>query len=381
MNSTKRQSDDSTHSPLLEGKVAIITGASRGIGTATARVFSAEGASVALAARDEAALESLAQELSIDEAGAIAVPTDVGDAAAIEQLVDATVSAFGRLDVAFNNAAGGGQAPTPMADLPVDAYDSAIAITLRSVFLSMKYEIPAMLESGGGAIVNMSSTAGLEAVGGLAGYVSAKHGVIGLTKAEALEYANQGIRVNAVAPGPILTENLEEAGPDMQHKAGMAMPMQRIGQPAEVARAVLWLCSDQATYTTGATLPSKAASSPVWPPSPSLRDRPRNKSPESARRACGQLRSPQTMCGRRVLRREKPRDHLRDPIGQFKHADLCHAVARSPLARRGVRGPSHFDARLVSIQAPSAASRKRRAARRSISTEICPSRSSSPRVA
>jgi NAD(P)-dependent dehydrogenase (short-subunit alcohol dehydrogenase family) len=255
MNSTKRQSDDSTHSPLLEGKVAIITGASRGIGTATARVFSAEGASVALAARDEAALESLAQELSNDEAGAIAVPTDVGDAAAIEQLVDVTVGAFGRLDVAFNNAAGGGQAPTPMADLPVDAYDSEIAITLRSVFLSMKYEIPAMLEAGGGAIVNMSSTAGLEAVGGLAGYVSAKHGVIGLTKAAALEYANQGIRVNAVAPGPILTENLEEAGPDMQHKAGMAMPMQRIGQPAEVARAVLWLCSDQATYTTGATLP------------------------------------------------------------------------------------------------------------------------------
>jgi NAD(P)-dependent dehydrogenase (short-subunit alcohol dehydrogenase family) len=255
MTSTKPQLHDLSYSPLLEGRVAVITGASRGIGAETARVFRAAGASVALAARNEAALTALAEELSNDGTGAIAVPTDVGDAAAIERLVAETVDAFGHLDVAFNNAAGGGQAPTPLADLPVDAYDSAIAITLRSVFLSMKYEIPAMLEAGGGAIVNMSSTAGLEAVGGLAGYVSAKHGVIGLTKTAALEYANQGIRVNAVAPGPILTENLEQAGPDMQHKAGMAMPMQRIGQPAEVARAVLWLCSDQATYTTGATLP------------------------------------------------------------------------------------------------------------------------------
>jgi NAD(P)-dependent dehydrogenase (short-subunit alcohol dehydrogenase family) len=142
-----------------------------------------------------------------------------------------------------------------LADLPIDAYDNAIATTLRSVFVSMKYEIPAMLEAGGGAIVNMSSTAGLEAVGGLAGYVSAKHGVIGLTKTAALEYASHGIRVNAVAPGPILTENLQHAGPEMQRRAGMAMPMQRVGRPAEVARAVLWLCSDQASYTTGSTIP------------------------------------------------------------------------------------------------------------------------------
>jgi NAD(P)-dependent dehydrogenase (short-subunit alcohol dehydrogenase family) len=241
--------------PLLEGKVAVITGASRGIGAATARAFSAAGASVALAARDQAALAALADELSTNGNGAIAVPTDVGDAAAVERLVAETVNAFGHLELAFNNAAGGGQPPTPLADLPVDSYDSAVAITLRSVFLSMKYEIPAMLESGGGAIVNMSSTAGSEAVGGLAGYVSAKHGVIGLTKTAALDYASRGVRVNAVAPGPILTENLERAGPEMQERAGLAMPMRRIGQPDEVARAVVWLCSDQATFTTGATLP------------------------------------------------------------------------------------------------------------------------------
>jgi NAD(P)-dependent dehydrogenase (short-subunit alcohol dehydrogenase family) len=240
---------------LLEGKVAIITGASRGIGAATARAFSAAGASVALAARDEAALDALAAELSTDGPGAIAVPTDVGDSAAVERLVAETVRAFGHLELAFNNAAGGGQPPTPLADLPVDAYDSAVAITLRSVFLSMKYEIPAILESGGGAIVNMSSTAGTEAVGGLAGYVSAKHGVIGLTKTAALDYASQGVRVNAVAPGPILTENLERAGPEMQQRAGGAMPMRRIGQPDEVARAVVWLCSDDASFTTGVTLP------------------------------------------------------------------------------------------------------------------------------
>ena len=237
--------------PLLEGKVAVITGASRGIGAATARAFSAAGASVALAARDQAALAALADELSTNGNGAIAVPTDVGDTAAVERLVAQTVRAFGHLELAFNNAAGGGQPPTPLADLPVDAYDRAVAITLRSVFLSMKYEIPAMLESGGGAIVNMSSTAGTEAVGGLAGYVSAKHGVIGLTKTAALDYASRRVRVNAVAPGPILTENLERAGPEMQQRAGLAMPMRRIGQPDEVARAVVWLCSDQASFTTG----------------------------------------------------------------------------------------------------------------------------------
>ena len=253
--STQQQSSSVGERPILEGRVAIITGASRGIGAATSRAFAAAGAAVALAARDEAALASLADQLLAGGGHAIAVPTDVADPASVERLVDRTVGAFGRLDLAFNNAAGGGQRPTPLADLPVDAYDSAIAITLRGVFLSMRYEIPAMLEAGGGVIVNMSSTAGLEGVGGLAGYVSAKHGVIGLTKTAALDYADRNLRVNALAPGPILTDNLERAGEDAQRLAALAMPMRRIGRPEEVAAAVVWLCSDQAAFITGATLP------------------------------------------------------------------------------------------------------------------------------
>lgn len=253
--STQQQSSSVGERPILEGRVAIITGASRGIGAATSRAFAAAGAAVALAARDEAALASLADQLLAGGSRAIAVPTDVADPASVERLVDRTVGAFGRLDLAFNNAAGGGQRPTPLADLPVDAYDSAITITLRGVFLSMRYEIPAMLEAGGGVIVNMSSTAGLEGVGGLAGYVSAKHGVIGLTKTAALDYADRNLRVNALAPGPILTDNLKRAGEDAQRLAALAMPMRRIGRPEEVAAAVVWLCSDQAAFITGATLP------------------------------------------------------------------------------------------------------------------------------
>lgn len=150
----------------LAGRVAIVTGASRGIGAATARAFANAGAAVVLAARDKDALESVERGISSAGGRALPMPTDVGDPASVERMVAGTVAEFGRLDVAFNNAAGGGQAPTPLAELPVEAYDSALAISLRGVFLSMKFEIPAMLNAGGGAIVNMSSTAGLEAVAG-----------------------------------------------------------------------------------------------------------------------------------------------------------------------------------------------------------------------
>jgi NAD(P)-dependent dehydrogenase (short-subunit alcohol dehydrogenase family) len=239
----------------LDGQVALVTGASRGIGASCARAFGRAGASVVLAARNEVALQDLATEIERAGGAAFVVPTDVSDAKAVERLIERTMERFGRLDMACNNAAGGGQAPTRMADLPIEAFDSALAVTLRSVFLSLKYEIRAMLESGGGAIVNMGSTAGNEAVGGLAGYVSAKHGVVGLTRCAAIEYADVGVRVNALAPGPILTETLRQAGPEMQQRAAQALPMRRIGQPEEVADAVVWLCSSAASFITGATIP------------------------------------------------------------------------------------------------------------------------------
>lgn len=238
----------------LADRVALVTGASRGIGACVARAFAAAGAAVVLASRDQAALEQIASQIEAEGGRALAVRTDVSDAAAVSHLVDAAVDQFGRLDFACNNAAGGGHPPTPLAEVPVEAFDSGLAVSLRGVFLAMKYEIPALLEVGGGAIVNTSSTAGLQAVGGLAAYVAAKHGIEGLTKVAALDYAARGVRVNAVAPGPILTENLIRAGESAQRAAAAAMPMQRVGQPAEVAAAIVWLCSDEASYITGATL-------------------------------------------------------------------------------------------------------------------------------
>jgi len=243
-----------TLQPSLAEQVALVAGASRGIGAVTARAFAQAGAAVVLAARDRDALASVAEGIRAEGGRALAVPTDVGDPASVEQLVRQAVDTFGRLDAAFNNATDG-PAPTPLADLDPEDFDRAIRTNIRGTFLGMKYEIQAMLRSGGGAIVNMASVAGLQGVANLAGYVAGKAGIIGLTKVAALDYADQGIRVNVVAPGPILTHHLEAAGAEAQHRAGLATPMRRVGQAQEVAATVVWLCSDQASFVTGVTLP------------------------------------------------------------------------------------------------------------------------------
>ena len=238
----------------FQGRVALVAGASRGIGAATAEAFAAAGAAVVLGARDLAALESVAKRIEVSGGRALALRSDVADADSARGLVEAAVTAFGRLDVAFNNAAGG-PLPAPLADIDPAEFDRGIAVNVRGTFLGMKFQIPAMLASGGGAIVNMASIAGLNGTANLAAYVAGKAGIIGLTKVAALDYADQGIRVNVVAPGPILTYHLEAAGPEAQRLAGLSTPMRRTGSVAEVARTVLWLCSEQSSFITGAVVP------------------------------------------------------------------------------------------------------------------------------
>lgn len=238
----------------LKGKVVIITGASRGIGAAAARRFAQEGAIVVLAARDEQAMALIVQNIVAGGGQALAVSTDVGDPASVERLVKQTVDTYGRLDAAFNNA-GISHRPTPLADISLEDYEHAIRVNLNGVFFAMKYGISAMLASGGGAIVNMASTAGVQGVQGIAGYVAAKHGVIGLTQSAALDYAQRNIRVNIVAPGPTLNDRISALSDEAREQISRAVPMRRIGRPEEIAAAVAWLCSDEASFITGATIP------------------------------------------------------------------------------------------------------------------------------
>ncbi|QSQ15249.1 SDR family NAD(P)-dependent oxidoreductase [Myxococcus landrumensis] len=238
---------------LLEGKVALVIGASRGIGAQTAKTFVEEGATVVLAARSEDALHALAEELRKQGGTALPVPADLGDEASIASLVRTTVAKFGRLDVAFNNAADG-HMPAPLAELSVDDLDRSYRINVRGFFLAMKHQLNAMLASGGGSIVNMASTAGLNGVRGMGAYSATKHAIIGLTRSAALDYADKGIRLNVVAPGPILTGRLQQIPEERRAPIVRAVPMGRIGGPEEVARAVAWLGSDAASFVTGTTL-------------------------------------------------------------------------------------------------------------------------------
>jgi NAD(P)-dependent dehydrogenase (short-subunit alcohol dehydrogenase family) len=242
----------------FEGKVALITGGSSGIGRAAALAFAREGARVVVAARRSEPGEETAQ--LIREAGGEGVffRTDVSRRTQIEALVEQTLATYGRLDLAFNNAGIEGTPFVPTADYAEETWDEVIAINLKGVWLCMKFEIPPMLQQGGGVIVNMSSVAGL--VGGHIGaaYYASKHGVIGLTRAAALEYAGQGVRVNAVAPAVIRTPMADRfllRDAESEARSAAAHPLGRVGTPEEVAGAVVWLCSDAAAFITGHALP------------------------------------------------------------------------------------------------------------------------------
>jgi NAD(P)-dependent dehydrogenase (short-subunit alcohol dehydrogenase family) len=240
-------------------KVALVTGGNSGIGRATAIAFAEQGARVAIAARRVAEGEATVAEIRRAGGEAIFVPTDVSVAAQVEALVRRVVSEYGRLDCAFNNAGVSGAAL--VHELAEADWDRMIAVNLKGVWLAMKYEIIQMLEQGGGSIVNDSSVAGLTGYGRSIHYAASKHGVIGLTKSAALQYAKKNIRVNAVCPGMILTPMIERAlaTPGVEEWFLSRLPVGRPGNPAEVARAVTWLCSDHASFVTGATLPVDGA--------------------------------------------------------------------------------------------------------------------------
>jgi NAD(P)-dependent dehydrogenase (short-subunit alcohol dehydrogenase family) len=234
--------------------VALVAGASRGIGADVSRVFARAGYAVVLGARDAGALRRVVDEIENEGGRAVAATTDVGDVDSMRALVELALDEYGRLDAAFNNATDGPM-PAPLADIDPAEFDFGIRVNVRGTFLGMKFEIPAMLGSGGGAIVNMASVAGVRAMTNLGAYVTAKAGIIALTETAALDYADRGIRVNVVAPGPILTHHLQRAGAEAQRMAAAAVPMGRIGTTREVADTVLWLCSEQSSFITGATIP------------------------------------------------------------------------------------------------------------------------------
>jgi NAD(P)-dependent dehydrogenase (short-subunit alcohol dehydrogenase family) len=241
---------------LLDGKSALITGAGGGIGRATALAFAREGARVAVADLiDEAARETVAL---VNAAGgqAISLAGDVTQDSDVRSMTEAVISTYGRLDCAFNNAgiAGWqvGAAGKKTAEWSEEAFDRMIAVNLKGVWLCMRYELPQMQAQGGGAIVNTGSIAGLAGLPTSSAYVAAKHGVIGLTKTAALEYAEANIRVNAVCPGFVKTRMTE----DTMRRRGEAIlgqvPFGRMGNPEEIAEMVVWLCSERASYVSGA---------------------------------------------------------------------------------------------------------------------------------
>jgi NAD(P)-dependent dehydrogenase (short-subunit alcohol dehydrogenase family) len=242
---------------ILDGKIALITGAGSGIGRATARIFAREGARLVLADVVEAGGNETLRMIKEAGADGIFVKCDVANETDVEATVARAVAHYGRLDCAFNNAGIGG-AGRLTHEYSLEEWNRVIAINLTGVWLCMRAEIAQMLKQKSGAIVNTSSIMGLTGAIRVPAYTAAKHGVAGLTKAAALEYARHGLRINAVCPAPIYTPMLMgafEKRPDMEERYARAEPMKRIGQPEEIGEAVAWLCSDRASYVTGLPMP------------------------------------------------------------------------------------------------------------------------------
>jgi NAD(P)-dependent dehydrogenase (short-subunit alcohol dehydrogenase family) len=237
------------------GKVALVTGGGTGIGRAAAVAFAREGAKVVVASRRADACERTVRLVKEAGGDGLFVRADVSRAEDVRAMVDRTVEAYGRLDFAFNNA-GVTDIPAAFTEKTEDHYDRIMDVNAKGVWLCLKYEIAQMLKDGGGAIVNNSSVGGVVGMAGVAIYVASKHAVIGLTKSAALEFARSGVRINAVAPGAVETDMFASFARDPQVKERvMAMhPIGRVGQPEEVAAAVVWLCSTQAGFVTGHTL-------------------------------------------------------------------------------------------------------------------------------
>jgi NAD(P)-dependent dehydrogenase (short-subunit alcohol dehydrogenase family) len=239
---------------VMDSKVALVTGAAAGIGKATALAFAAEGASVAVVDSEEQRGGLVADEIREAGGRALFIPADVSQTDLANAMVGATMSRFGRLDFAFNNA--GIEGDPGLLELCSDQnWDRTLAVNLTGVFVCMRAEIPAIRDSGGqGAIVNCASIAGLNGFPGLAAYVASKHGVNGLTRSAALELAADGIRVNSVCPGAIETEMIQRIKveqPELIERTVAAHPLGRLGQPEEIAACVIWLCSAGAGFVTG----------------------------------------------------------------------------------------------------------------------------------
>jgi len=240
----------------IRDSVAIVTGASSGIGRAAAMRFAAEGANVVAADVDADGGEATVDMVHEDGGEATFVETDVSDRDDVEAMVAEATERYGGLDFVFNNAGIEGYNDA-LADQSDDEWERVVDVNLKGVFLGLRAEIPAMIEDGGGAIVNTSSIAGVVGFQGVSPYVASKHGVIGLTKTAALEYARDGVRVNAISPGVIETPMVERAStanPEMIEGVSEATPMGRLGEPEEVGDAAVWLCSADASFVTGETL-------------------------------------------------------------------------------------------------------------------------------